>query len=85
MFTHAIPSDRLFDKINEQMKTNVGSVDKVIRVIIALAIGVLIFTDVLTGTLAVVLGVFAVILVLTSLVSRCGLYYLFGVSTCKKK
>lgn len=62
-----------------------GTADKVIRVLIALAIGVLIYTDVLTGTLAVVLGVLAIVFVLTSLVSFCPLYTLFGIRTCKTK
>jgi hypothetical protein len=67
------------------MKANMGTADKVIRVLIALAIGVLIYTDVLTGTLAVVLGVLAIVFVLTSLVSFCPLYTLFGIRTCKTK
>lgn len=66
------------------MKSNVGRADKVIRILAALLIGVLIFTDVLTGTWAIVLGVAAVAFVLTSLFSFCGLYVLFGVNTCKK-
>ena len=62
-----------------------GTADKVIRVLIAIAIGVLIYTDVLTGTLAIVLGVLAIVFVLTSLVSFCPLYTLFGIRTCKTK
>ncbi len=67
------------------MKTNMGGVDKIIRVAIALIIGVLILTDVLTGIPAIVLGIVAVIFVLTSLIGFCGLYTLFGANTCKKK
>ncbi len=67
------------------MKANVGRADKVLRILAALLIGVLIFADVLTGTLAIVLGVAAVALVLTSLFSFCGLYVLFGLNTCKKR
>lgn len=66
------------------MKANVGNADKIIRVLIAVLIGVLIFTDILQGTLAVVFGVVAIILVLTSLIGFCGLYKVFGVSTCKR-
>lgn len=67
------------------MKTNMGGIDKIIRVIIALFIGILIMADVVSGTLAIVLGIVAVILVLTSLIGFCGLYTVFGVNTCKRK
>ncbi len=67
------------------MKANMGTADKVIRVLIALVMGVLIYTNVLTDTLAIVLGVFSIVFVLTSLVSFCPLYLLFGIKTCKTK
>ncbi|MBW6479508.1 MAG: DUF2892 domain-containing protein [Bacteroidales bacterium] len=67
------------------MKANMGTADKVIRVLIALVTGVLIYANVLTGTLAIVLGVLSIVLVLTSLVSFCPIYSLFGVKTCKTK
>lgn len=62
-----------------------GSTDKVIRILIAIVIGVLYYTGTISGTLALVLGVFAVIFVLTSLISFCPLYLPLGISTCKKK
>lgn len=67
------------------MKKNMGNMDKVIRVLIALVIGVLVFAEVLTGTLAIVLLVLAGIFVITSFVGTCPLYLPFGVSTCKKE
>ena len=67
------------------MKTNMGSVDKIIRVAITLIIGILIFTDVLTGTLAIVLGILAIVFLLTSLIGFCGIYAVFGINTCKRK
>ncbi len=67
------------------MKKNMGSKDKVIRILIALIIGVLYYTGIISGTTALVLGVFAVIFVLTSLISFCPLYLPLGISTCKKK
>ncbi|HSN49276.1 MAG TPA: DUF2892 domain-containing protein [Flavobacterium sp.] len=66
------------------MKKNMGSTDKIIRVLIALAIGVLYFTGTISGTTALVLGAFAIIFLITSLISFCPLYVLFGFSTCKK-
>ncbi len=67
------------------MKKNMGSADKVIRLLIAAVIAVLYFTNVVTGTLGIVLLVLAGVFVLTSLVSFCPLYAPFGLSTCKVK
>ncbi len=67
------------------MKKNMGTVDKVIRILIALVIGLLYFTHVISGTLGIVLLIVAIIFVLTSLVSFCPLYVLLGINTCKKK
>lgn len=60
-----------------------GSTDKIIRILIALVVGVLYFTNVISGTLAIVLGAFALIFVLTSFISFCPLYMLLGINTCK--
>lgn len=67
------------------MKKNMGSADIVIRLLIAAVIAVLYFTNVVTGTLGIVLLVAAGVFVLTSLVSFCPLYAIFGLSTCKVK
>ena len=61
-----------------------GSADKAIRILIALALGVVIYLQVVTGTLALLLGIVGGVFVLTSLVSFCPLYRLVGVNTCKK-
>ena len=66
------------------MKNNMGSTDKIIRIAIAVLIAILYFTKTISGTLAIVLGVFAVIFILTSFISFCPLYSLFGISTRKK-
>ncbi|MEE1886021.1 YgaP family membrane protein [Pedobacter flavus] len=67
------------------MKKNMGSLDKTIRILMAIVIGVLYFTNVISGTLAIVLGVFAVVFVLTSFISFCPLYLPLGINTCKKE
>ena len=67
------------------MKKNMGSADKIIRIVVAALIALLYFTNVINGTLAIVLGVFALIFVITSFVSFCPLYLPFGISTIKKK
>jgi hypothetical protein len=66
------------------MKANMGSTDKAIRIVIAIVLGVLIYANVVTGTLALVLGIVGAIFVLTSLVSFCPLYRIFGMNTCKR-
>jgi hypothetical protein len=67
------------------MKKNIGTIDKVIRILVAVVIAVLYFTKVITGTAGIVLLVLAVVFVLTSLVSVCPLYLPFGLSTAKKE
>ena len=67
------------------MKNNMGSTDKIIRFIIAAIFVILYFTDTVTGTLGIVLLVLAGVFVLTSLVSFCPLYTLFGFSSCPVK
>jgi len=61
-----------------------GTIDKVIRVLVAVVVGILYFTHTITGTLGIVLLVIAGIFVLTSLLSFCPLYLPFGISTRKK-
>lgn len=65
------------------MKKNMGTADKVIRIVIAAIIAYLYFTGVVTGTLGIVLVAFTGIFVLTSLISFCPLYAIFGIKTCK--
>ena len=66
------------------MKANLGMTDKVVRILAAVAIGILYFMHVITGTTAIVLLIVAIIFVLTSLISFCPLYYLLGIKTRKK-
>jgi len=66
------------------MKKNMGNADRTIRILIAAVIATLFFTNVITGTLGIVLLVLAAVFVLTSLVSFCPLYAPFGMSTCSK-
>jgi len=66
------------------MKKNMGTIDKVIRILVAIVFAVLFFTNVLTGTLGIILLVLAAVFVLTSVISFCPLYWPFGISTNKK-
>jgi len=67
------------------MKKNIGSVDKFIRIIIAITIAILFFTNVISGTLGIILLIFAGMFLITSLIGFCGLYTILGVNTCKIK
>ncbi|EAR00871.1 hypothetical protein FB2170_17341 [Maribacter sp. HTCC2170] len=68
-----------------EMKKNMGSTDKIVRILIAAIIAVLYFTNIIPGTLGIVLLVLAGVFVLTSLISFCPLYAPFGLSTCAMK
>ncbi len=67
------------------MKANMGTIDRVMRIIAAVVIAALYFTNVIEGTLAIVLMVIAAVFVLTSFVSFCPLYVPLGISTKKKE
>ena len=67
------------------MKKNMGSADRIARFVIAAIVAVLYFTNVITGTLGIVLLVIAGVFVLTSLISFCPLYTILGINTCKTK
>lgn len=63
------------------MPNNMGTIDRVVRAILAVAIAILYFTGVISGTLAIVLGILALVFMLTSIVGFCPLYYPFKLST----
>jgi hypothetical protein len=65
------------------MKQNMGTADRTIRVLLALVVAVLYFTNQITGTLAIILAIFAVIFLLTSAMGFCPLYVPFKLSTKK--
>ena len=66
------------------MKKNMGNLDRLLRTIVAIVIGVLYFTGQISGTAAIILGVLAVVFLLTSLVGSCPLYLPVGLSTKKE-
>ena len=67
------------------MKQNMGSVDRILRIIIAAVFGLLYFNGIVTGTWGIVLLVLGGVFVLTSLVGSCPLYSIFGINTCPRK
>ncbi len=67
------------------MKKNMGTADRVLRAILAVVVAILYFAGQISGTAAVILGILAVIFLLTSAVGFCPLYAPFGISTMKKQ
>jgi uncharacterized membrane protein YtjA (UPF0391 family) len=65
------------------MKKNMGSADRTIRTLIAIIVAVLYFTGAISGTTAIILGVLAIVFLLTSLIGTCPLYLPIGLSTKK--
>lgn len=67
------------------MKSNMGSADKIVRVLLALSAAVLYFTGITSGTLGIALMVIGTVLLITSFLNFCPLYAIFGISTRNKK
>lgn len=66
------------------MKQNMGIVDRVIRIVLAAVVAVLVFANQLSVAAGVILGILAVVFLVTGLVGVCPLYLLFGISTKRK-
>lgn len=64
------------------MKKNVGQVDKMVRLAVVAVILGLFFTEIISGTLAIVLLVFCTVFLISTLIGFCPLYTLFGINTC---
>ncbi len=67
------------------MKKNMGSEDRIVRIMIAAIVVLLYFTSVITGTVAIILLIVSGIFILTSFVSFCPLYLPLGLNTLRRK
>ena len=67
------------------MQKNMGTADKIIRIILAAVVAFLYYNKTITGTFGIVLLVLAGVFVLTSLISFCPLYKLVGLNTSPVK
>ncbi|MEI6575507.1 MAG: DUF2892 domain-containing protein [Bacteroidota bacterium] len=67
------------------MKKNVGTIDRIVRFVIVIAIAILLFTGKGSGTLAIILGIVGFISLFTGLFRFCALYSLVGLNTDKKE
>ncbi len=66
------------------MKINLGSADRIIRLILALTIGIFILSGTVTGATAWVLGILAIVFVITSALKFCPIYGVLKISSSKK-
>ena len=67
------------------MKANMGSLDKVIRIVLAIVFAMLFITKTVESTVGMVLLVLGGVFLFTSILSFCPLYTILGINTCKKK
>ncbi|MFA6472751.1 MAG: DUF2892 domain-containing protein [Candidatus Latescibacterota bacterium] len=67
------------------MTKNMGTTDRVIRIVLALAVIILYLMGLISGTVAIILGIIAAVFLLTSLIGFCPLYKPFNISTKKKE
>lgn len=67
------------------MKANMGTLDRILRIVLAIVFATLFFTETISGTWGIVLMVLAIVFALTAVVSYCPLYSPFGISTCSTK
>jgi amino acid transporter len=66
------------------MKKNLGTVDRITRIVLAVVLGGLYLGGQITGTLGVLFALVAVVLLLTGAVSFCPLYFALKLSTKKE-
>jgi len=67
------------------MKKNMGKVDTIVRLVLAVVMAVLFFTNTVSGVFGMVLVILGGVFAATSVISFCPLYVPFGINTCKKK
>jgi len=67
------------------MKKNMGSTDRLLRVVIALGIIGLSLAGILSGALAIVLLVLSAVFLVTAIIGFCPLYAPLGINTCRVK
>jgi hypothetical protein len=66
------------------MKKNMGTIDRVIRIVLAIVVAILYMNGSITGTAAIILGILAVVFIITSLIGFCPLYVPLKISTIGK-
>ncbi len=70
-------------KLNKNMKKNLGSADRIIRILIAAVVVTLYALNIISGTWAIVLLIVSAVFVLTSFLSFCPIYWILGIKSLK--
>ena len=65
------------------MKKNLGSADRLMRILVAIVFASLYFTGTVTGIWGMILLIAGIVFLLTSFVSFCPIYWTFGWSSRK--
>lgn len=63
------------------MKKNIGNLDRIVRIILAVVFAALYFMQVITGTVGLIMLIAGGVLLATALVDFCPLYKIFGINT----
>jgi hypothetical protein len=66
------------------MKKNMGTIDRIIRILLAIVVIILYITGSITGFAAIILGILAIVFIITSMIGFCPLYVPFKISTIGK-
>nr|WP_081926286.1 DUF2892 domain-containing protein [Nonlabens ulvanivorans] len=67
------------------MKKNLGNIDRIVRILFAVIVSILFFTNVITGTLGIILLIVGGVLLATSFMNFCPLYAVLGINSCPVK
>lgn len=67
------------------MKINMHMIDRILRLLLSIAIIVLYFSGYLSGAIGIIAIAVAIIFTLTAFVGFCPLYHLLGITTKKGK
>ena len=67
------------------MKMNVGKMDRIFRLAIAVVLAILAYSNIIPANLALTVYIVAAVIALTGIVRVCLLYKPFGISTCREK
>jgi len=67
------------------MKKNIGTIDKILRVVIAIVIAVLYYMDlIVSDTLSAIVLFLAAVLLITSLLNFCPIYFILRINSCRR-
>lgn len=85
MPSKGVNESRLFFNESDIMKSNINSIDKIIRIILAVALVILFFTGIVGGTAGIILLIIAIVLIATAAINFCPVWHVLGISTKNKE